>query len=449
MNRNPLKNALAYIFGNSYYPVNCLWTLYHIFRAGQQMPIYIRFVILFTAVFFTAVLIFGVAPRVQAQAVNQQPRTLPVRPNGELSVANAPDYNSVISLAAANVEKRNSPTTPVKKTPPPAAQLENLVSGVQNKVGTAVNSMNAAVNQTGKVNSKPNNTAARNVSRPAQPSMNKFPIFNIGKDFVHELKPSNDRNWSQNHKVLQTAEFNGNMVTVRNVRYSKYAKNIQQNPASATETDEAYTTIYYDAVFNLDEIQTMDLVIVPFQAMPSLAHVQTSFGFADGRHIALSIEARYEEGEKYDPVAAGLRQFELIYVFADERDLIRIGSALNKNDVHLYQLKLTPAEIREVFVDTLNRANALSKKPEFYHPLWNSCVTNLVHHINKSRPNAIPREYRTLLPGLMDEYVYDLKLMVTPAKTFKEAKENAKVNWLIEKYGDLEYFSAGVRQNLY
>jgi hypothetical protein len=110
---------------------------------------------------------------------------------------------------------------------------------------------------------------------------------------------------------------------------------------------------------------------------------------------------------------------------------------------------LTPAEVREVFVDALNRANSLAKKSEFYHPLWNSCVTNLVNHINKARPNAIPREYRTLLPGLMDEYVYDLKLIETPAKTFKESKENAKVNWLIEKYGDLEYFSAGIRQNLY
>ncbi|MDR1964850.1 MAG: DUF4105 domain-containing protein [Planctomycetaceae bacterium] len=278
---------------------------------------------------------------------------------------------------------------------------------------------------------------------PPQPNRNstatteKTSLFNLGRDFVNEFRPSNDRKWSQNHAVLQTAELNGNRVTVRNIRYSKY------------ETVERYTTQYYDAVFDLDDIRTIDLVVVPFRGVPRLAHVESSFGFADGRHLGLSIEARYEEGEQYDPIGAGLRQFELIYVFADERDMIRLGTDVNKNDVHVYRLKFEPGEVRKMFVDALQRANKLAEKPEFYHPLTNSCVTNLIVHINKGRPKAIPKEYRTLLPGLMDHYVYDLKLIETTAKTFQETKENAKVNWLVEKFGDLEYFSAGIRQNMY
>lgn len=277
----------------------------------------------------------------------------------------------------------------------------------------------------------------RSTQAKANVSKERAPIFSLGKHLANEFRPSNDRKWSQNHAVLQTAEFNGNLATIRNVRYSKY------------QPSGDYTTIYYDATFNLNEIRTIDLVIVPFHALPTLAHVQASFGFADGRHIALSIEARYEEGEQYDPVAASMRQFELIYVLADERDLIRIGTDVNNNDVHIYRLKFEPSEVREMFVDALNRSNSLAKKPEFYHPLRNSCVTNLINHINKGRPRAIPREYRTLLPGLMDQYVFDLKLIDTTAVNFNEAKENAKVNWLVEKYGDLEYFSAGIRQNMY
>jgi hypothetical protein len=265
----------------------------------------------------------------------------------------------------------------------------------------------------------------------------KASLLNLGRDLVKEFQPSNDRKWSQNHAVLQTAEFNGNWVTVHNIRYSKY------------ETEEQYTTQYYDATFDLNDIQTIDLVVVPFRGLSRLAHVESSFGFADGRHLGMSIEARYEEGERYDPLGAGLRQFELIYVLADERDMIRLGTDINKNDVHIYRLNIEAGEVRTMFVDALQRANKLAKNPEFYHPLTNSCVTNLIGHINKGKPKAIPKEYRTLLPGLMDHYVYDLKLVDTAAKTFQEAKENAKVNWLVEKFGDLEYFSAGIRQNMY
>ena len=279
-------------------------------------------------------------------------------------------------------------------------------------------------------------------AQPApQPAVNsggfRLPIFELGQNLAKELRPSNDRLWSPNHAVLQTAEFNGDRVTIRNIRYSVY------------ENEDQYRPRYYDATYKLDDIRTLDLIIVPFRSMPRVAHVESSFGFADGRHLGMSIEARYEEGEKYDPVGAGLNQFELIYVFADERDLIRLGTDVHKNDVHIYRLRFEPHEVRAMFIDALERANGLAVKPEFYHPLRNSCVTNLIAHVNKGRPNAIPKEYRTLLPGLMDNYLYDLKLIDTAATTFKEAKENAKVNWLVEKYGDLEYFSAGIRQNMY
>jgi len=295
-----------------------------------------------------------------------------------------------------------------QKTPPPASGLQNLLA--------------------------PKTTQTQTSQAPANRSL---PLLGIGRDVVNEFKPSNERNWAQNHAVLQTAEFNGNMVTIRNVRYSRY------------ETAEDYTTQYYNATFNLDDIRTLDLVMVPFQGLTRIAHVESSFGFADGRQIGLSIEARYEEGEQYDPAAAAMRQFELIYVFADERDMIRLATDVNKNEVYIYRLKFEPGEVRIMFVDALQRANKLAAKPEFYHPLTNSCVTNLITHINKGAPKAVPREYRTLMPGLLDSYMYDLKLVATSAKTFKETREMAKVNWLVERYGDLEYFSAGIRQNMY
>jgi len=306
-----------------------------------------------------------------------------------------------------------------QRTPPPPGALQRLLPQSNSSSATRA-------------------TSARTPATQTTPSASRaFPILGIGQALRDEFRPSNNRKWSQNHAVLQTAEFNGSMVTVRNVRYSRY------------ESAEKYTTQYYDATFNLDDIRTIDLVMVPFQGLSRVAHVESSFGFADGRQIGLSIEARYEEGEKYDPAAAGMRQFELIYVLADERDMIRLATDVHKNDVHVYRLNFEPNEVRVMFVDALRRANTLAAQPEFYHPITNSCVTNLIDHINKGRPNAVPSGYRTLMPGLLDNHMYDLQLVATTAKTFKEAKEMAKVNWLVERYGDLEYFSAGIRQNMY
>jgi len=380
-------------------------------------------------------------PQSQASAELHQPWNLyefPVRAGDS-----GTPYRLVSDSQQSGTQQSNTPPT-AQRTPPPAGALQHLLTpraAHQRTPAQRAASQQTAPQTTVAQTTTPQTTAPSGtapVGRAQSPTLaSRIPILGIGRDFLNEFRPSNDRKWSQNHAVLQTATFNGNIVTVHNIRYSRY------------ESAEVYTTQYYDATFNLDDIRTIDLVMVPFQGLDRLAHVESSFGFADGRHIGMSIEARYEEGEKYDPAAAGLRQFELIYVFADERDMIRLATDVNKNDVFIYRLNFEPHEVRTMFVDALQRANKLAAQPEFYHPITNSCVTNLIDHINKGRPRAVPREYRTLIPGLLDSYMYDLKLVTTPAKTFKEAKDLAKVNWLVERYGDLEYFSAGIRQNMY
>lgn len=266
----------------------------------------------------------------------------------------------------------------------------------------------------------------------------KNSLLNLLNLVKYELVPRNDRMWTANHAVNPTVEFNpDNTVTVYNIRYTEY------------RTAKDYTTHYYNARFDLADIRTMDLIEVPFNGAPTMAHVEVSFGFADGRQLGLSVEGRYEVGESYDPLGGTANQFELIYMLANERDIIRLATDINKNDVYLYRLKLTPDEVRTVFVDVLNRVNKLAKEPEFYHTITNNCTTNIINHINKARPKAIPWEYRSLFPGLLDSLLYDLQLVETKADTFQEARSAAKINPFAELYGDSEYFSAGIRQALY
>ena len=253
----------------------------------------------------------------------------------------------------------------------------------------------------------------------------------------NEYKPLTQRNWIPNHARQATASRNGDFVAIQNIRNTTYR----------TATD--YTPTYFDATYPLAELATLDLVEVPFKGAPSVAHVEISFGFADGRHLGVSVEARYEVGESYDPLGGLCNQFELIYVIADERDMIRINTDINGNDVYLYRLNLTQQEIQAIFVDVMSRANKLSTQPEFYHTVKNNCTSNIIDHINRAKPNAVPKEYRTLFPGYLDHLLYDVKLITTDVPTFKEARNNAKINTLAQQYGNTEYFSAGIRQYLY
>ena len=252
----------------------------------------------------------------------------------------------------------------------------------------------------------------------------------------NEYKPLANRNWIPNHARQATTVRHGDFVTIRNIRNTTYR----------TATD--YTTRYYDATFPLAELTSVDLIEVPFKGLPSVAHVEVSFGFSDGRHLGVSVEARYEVGESYDPLGGVCNQFELIYVIADERDTIRINTDINGNDVYLYRLNLKQQEVQAMFLDMMNRANKLATQPEFYHTVRNNCASNVIAHINKARPNAVPREYRALFPGYLDHLLYDVDMIVTESKTFKEARGLAKINTLAREYGDTEYFSAGIRQNM-
>lgn len=248
------------------------------------------------------------------------------------------------------------------------------------------------------------------------------------------LKPSNDRDWSPDQAVLPWAEFHGNEVTVHNIRFCKY------------RTAEDYTVDYYDATYNLDDLETIDLIAMPFLASPTLAHMMMSFGFRDGRYLGVSVEIRKEKGESYAPLKGIMRQFELMYVVGDERDLIRLCTDHYLNGVYLYPVLASKEEVRAVFVDAMQRVNKLRSRPEFYNTFTNNCTTNIVRHFNRAGYRQIPYTYEVLLPGLFPELAYRLGMIDTEL-SFPQAKLNARINRLAYLYGDDADFSQKIRMN--
>jgi hypothetical protein len=141
-------------------------------------------------------------------------------------------------------------------------------------------------------------------------------------------QPSNNRVWNDDQTKLPIAEFSENTVSIKNIRNFEYR----------STTD--YTPRYYDKTYDLDKINSVDYIVEPFGNIGA-AHTFLSFGFENKEYIAISVEIRKEKGESFSPWKGLLRNYELTYVIADERDVIGLRLLFPKNSDELaYELGL-------------------------------------------------------------------------------------------------------------
>jgi hypothetical protein len=232
---------------------------------------------------------------------------------------------------------------------------------------------------------------------------------------------------------LPYAKFSGHKAKLYNVRNFRYA------------TEDTYVPDYYDRVYDLTRLSGVDFIVVPFPRVPALAHTMLSFVFADGNNLAVSVEARLEKGERYSPLRGTLRQYELMYVVADERDVIPLRSEHRHLDVYIYRTKATPEEAREMLASVLERVNQLARQPEFYHTLTNNCTTNLVAHVNKIRPGRVAYGWQLLFNGHSGRLAYDLGLLDTN-QPFEQTQQLAWANQRIRQARTSGNFSEEIRR---
>ena len=250
------------------------------------------------------------------------------------------------------------------------------------------------------------------------------------------IPASNDRAWQPDVAVLPYASIEGDRITVHNIRNADYR----------SETD--FTTAYYDRTFDLKQLDSVDLLAVYWMG-PAIAHVFLSFGFADGQHLAISIEARKELGEGYSSVQGFFRQYELYYVVADERDVIRLRTNYRRDppeDVYLYRLQSTAATRRGLFLEYLHQINSLKDHPEFYNSLTTNCTSNIWVH-SRVNPGHLPYSWKILLSGYVPEYLYENGRLDTSVP-FEELRRRGHINALAQAADKAEDFSQRIRAAL-
>ncbi len=258
-------------------------------------------------------------------------------------------------------------------------------------------------------------------------------MFAVVLGWWFNITPSNDRRWQPDVAQLPYASIEGDRVTVHNIRNFSY------------QTDTEFTPRYDTRSYDLEKLDSVDLFAVYWMG-PAIAHMIVSFGFSDEDYLAISIEARKEQGEGFSSIKGFFRQYELMYVVADERDVLRLRTNYRNDppeDVYRYRLQGSPAIARRFFLEYINAINALREKPRFYNTLTTNC-TNVIWLHAQVNPERIPFSWKILASGYTPAYLYD-KGRLDGSVPFSELTRRGHINPLAQGLDDDPDFSRRIR----
>jgi hypothetical protein len=249
------------------------------------------------------------------------------------------------------------------------------------------------------------------------------------------IPASNTRDWQPDVAVLPSATLDGDRVTLHNIRNFVYR----------TATD--FTPRYYDKTFDLRHLESVDL-ISSYWAGEAIAHLLVSFGFGGQDYVAISIETRKERTEDYSSIKGFFKQYELIYVVADERDVLRLRTTYRQppEAVYLYRTRIPPARARRLFLDYVREINQLVAQPAFYNSLTTNCTTNIVLHLQAA--GGIARyNWKILLSGYAPAYAYEVGGLDT-SLAFADLKQRSHINARAQAADEAPDFSQRIRTGL-
>jgi hypothetical protein len=246
------------------------------------------------------------------------------------------------------------------------------------------------------------------------------------------LRPGQDQDWQPQVATLAYASREGDRLTVHNVRNFEYR--------SATD----FTPRYDTGTFDLANLRALDLFI-NYWGSPYMAHPILSFDFGPQGHLCFSIETRPKQGQSYSTLGGLYRQFELIYIAADERDVVRLRTNYKHEDIYLYRLELSPEEIQTRLMEYLSRLNELHSHAVWYNAVTANCTTSIrAQHARSEQP---PWDWRMLVNGFADQMLYERHALAGNLP-FAELKARALINKRAQEAGDASDFSERIRAGL-
>jgi hypothetical protein len=204
---------------------------------------------------------------------------------------------------------------------------------------------------------------------------------------------------------------------------------------------------YYDRTYDLDQIKQVWYVSEPFNENRVAGHTFVSFEFNNGDFLAISVEARKTKDQSYSTWKGLLHTYPLIYVAADERDVVLVRANLRKDKVYVYPVKLEkPENAKILLTDMLEKMNKLIEDPEWYNTLFANCTSVIAKHVNNITPGRISKfSWQLWLTASADELAMKHGLLDTEL-SIEEARKKFNINEASERVGDVPSYSTEIRK---
>jgi hypothetical protein len=244
------------------------------------------------------------------------------------------------------------------------------------------------------------------------------------------LKPSNTPPWQVDVSRQASIEQSGTHVAIHNFRQCDYRAELD------------YTCEWSDRQIDLAQIRGVDF-FMDYWGSPWIAHTIVSFDLGDNQHIAFSIETRKRPGQSYSAIRGFFRQYTLISVVSDERDVVRLRTNYRRGeDLYLYHTRATPAFAQSLFLNYVGMTNYLFNHPQWYNAITHNCTTE-IFTFQTMKPQ--PHDWRILLNGKADEMEYEHGELAGNLP-FVELKQRAYINPAARAADRDPQFSARIRE---
>ena len=260
--------------------------------------------------------------------------------------------------------------------------------------------------------------------------------------YYYTRKPNHHRDWTEDQQILPSISTYGGLITIHNVRNATY------------KSKDDYDVRYYDKTFKVGDLESLWLIIEPFG--PKLpfnlraAHVFVSLGLADGSFVSISVEIRKKKGDSFSTRGALnglLRYYELMYVVADEKDVIQLRTNHREDDVLLYPLDVSKEISQNIFLDFAKEINELYEKPSFFHTITDNCTTILVRNLRKNGIQLPRWNLSYISPAYIDTLFYTQGLIKTNL-SLKDARDHFHITKKAQAVNGSSDFSNHIRAKI-